>query len=230
LTAKGQPGIRGNKAGGRFGRLLVLGRIPTTCKGTSKYVCMCDCGTRVIVLSGSLAGGHTKSCGCLQREAAVLARTTHGQTRGGKSPEYLSWLGMRHRCYYERDKRYEIYGGRDIKVCDRWLESFENFYADMGPRPSSKHSLDRIDNDGNYEPGNCRWATATEQVRNRSTSVSVMWDGRTQSLTEWAAETGLTYRILSDRLRRGWSVERAFTTPKVGEQSEGWLERAGKVY
>lgn len=145
-----------------------------------------------------------------------VATTTHGMW---KTAEWRSWSGMRQRCR-PGDKDYANYGGRGIVVCDRWTESFENFYADMGPKPSPRHSLDRIDVNGHYEPGNCRWATASEQALNRRTSVMVEFRGEALPLKEWAQRTGIEYNLLSQRLSRGWSIEKALTVdPKAYRRS-----------
>src|SRR5690606_6056327 len=135
----------------------------------------------------------------------------HAMTR---SPEYRAWQHMRERCSNPRVHNYHRYGGRGIKVCDRWANSFENFLADMGPRPSPEHSLDRYPNpDGDYEPGNCRWATPEQQTRNRRTNKILSFKGREQTLTDWCQELDLEPSIVSTRLRRGWTVERALNTP-----------------
>jgi hypothetical protein len=129
------------------------------------------------------------------------------------TPEYNVWYGMRQRCSYAKHSTYRLYGGRGIRVCDRWQHSFENFIADMGPRPSAEHSIDRIDNDGHYEPGNCRWALGRDQFRNMRTNRHLTLNGRTQTMVEWARELSMDVRTLHTRLKKGWTVERALTTP-----------------
>lgn len=153
-----------NHTGQRFGRLVVLKDDPDR-----RYYCLCrcDCGTVKSVRAGSLREGSIVSCGCRMRETGRengRVMTTHGKTH---TPEYRAWLQMRNRCYRPNHTGYKYWGGRGIVVCTRWKDSFEAFFADMGLKPSPKHSLDRINNDGNYEPNNCRWATPAEQVANR---------------------------------------------------------------
>ncbi len=130
----------------------------------------------------------------------MAASQTHGLSG---LPEYGIWVNMRLRCGSPRNKSFDNYGGRGIRVCDRWLESFEAFLGDMGRRPSPKHSIDRIDVNGNYEPGNCRWATRTEQGRNRRNNTRVTFDGREQTISEWAQERGISEGTISARLRHG---------------------------
>jgi hypothetical protein len=135
---------------------------------------------------------------------------THGMT---KTRTYQAWLHMKQRCYCLSTPKYPLYGGRGITVCARWLNSFENFLSDMGERPSPKHSLDRIDGDGDYTPDNCRWATYEEQWQTRRDRQPITYAGRSQLLPAWAQETGIGYGVLKSRLRLGWTVERALTTP-----------------
>lgn len=146
--------------GSKFHRLTVIERVAQDGKGPVKWLCRCNCGKEIVVESYQLTTGGTKSCGCLRVENFVGMSTKHGMR---KAPEYNSWDAMIQRCCNPNTKRYHYYGGRGITVCERWRNSFENFYADMGPKPTPKHSIDRINNDGNYEPGNCRWATQSEQ-------------------------------------------------------------------
>lgn len=152
----------------RFGRLIALQRVSPyiSPKGNkySKWLCICDCGRCSEHHQSTLLRGYTKSCGCLGDESRVTRSVTHGKSKTKVNRAYLK---MKERCFNEKDKNFNLYGGRGITICDRWLESFENFLEDMGEPPSLKHSLDRIDVNGNYEPHNCRWATNTQQARNK---------------------------------------------------------------
>lgn len=163
--------------GQTFGDLTVLaeGRrrpIPSGQK-PRRWICHCACGNFSCTTTGQLRSGRSRSCGCLISKTVIKRCTKHGfGTRKNKCVEYRTWKAMRKRCSNPKFEDFKYYGGRGIKVCDRWNE-FTNFYADMGPRPSSTHSIDRIDVNGNYEPTNCRWATPTEQSRNRRNVKSV---------------------------------------------------------
>lgn len=151
-------------AGQQFGKLTVIERDSSAYQGVATWFCHCDCGGKLSVSGASLRKGNTKSCGCLSLEKTTKRFTKHGKA---KSPEHNAWRHMRSRCYNPNGRNYKNWGGRGITVCERWLESFENFYADMGDRPTPKHSLDRINVNGNYEPSNCRWATTKEQRINQ---------------------------------------------------------------
>lgn len=156
--------------GKRFQRWTVLredGYTEGKNKRYYRYLCICDCGTILSVIGRNLRKGITESCGCFQKERAAAAQEKHGHSpRTGATRTYYSWTAMIGRCSRPNNCGYKWYGARGIRVCDRWLNSFENFLEDMGERPKGK-SLDRINNDGNYEPSNCRWATQKEQIRNQ---------------------------------------------------------------
>lgn len=158
---------RSELTGQTFGRLTVLRRNGVDKNNGSLWLCICACGKEHTVLGASLSRGIIKSCGCLRVDVVRARSTTHGQTSGKKvSPEYVSWAAMITRCGNPNQKDWHSYGGRGIIVCERWRESFENFLEDMGKKPKGL-TLDRIDVNGNYEPGNCRWATSQEQTANK---------------------------------------------------------------
>jgi hypothetical protein len=153
--------------GQRFGKLIAVRRDGSDARGEAVFLCVCDCGNSRRVRSSMLRGGLTRSCGCWKPKRNGALK--HGHTVNSTwSPEYHAWHDAKQRCENPRNKQYESYGGRGIKMCDRWRDSFENFLADMGLKTSSRHSLDRFpDNDDDYKPGNCRWATAKQQRANQ---------------------------------------------------------------
>lgn len=161
-------------SGRRFGRIVVLREDGRDKHNKPLWMCLCDCGKERTVLGNSLSRNKTKSCGCLQSEVVTNMSTKHGHAkRGHETTEHIIWSLMIQRCTNPSSTNYKYWGGRGINVCERWLHSFEAFYADMGERPSKKYSLDRIENDGNYEPSNCKWSTRTEQRMNqRRTKIS----------------------------------------------------------
>lgn len=201
-----------------FGRLTVVQRVENNKRGEARWQCQCSCGGKVVALSYSLTSGHTQSCGCLQRErtsaAAKISSRTHGES---KCPEWISWHSMRARCQYPTSINFERYGGRGVRVCDRW-EKYENFLADMGRKPSPSHTLDRIDPDGDYEPSNCRWASKIEQANNRRDNAIVVIDGRRETLRNAVRAAGSVVSITSAvrRIKRGWSHLDAVSIPARG--------------
>ncbi len=211
----------------RFGRLVVLGLATKTPGNPNRrWGAQCDCGLLTVVFGMDLTSGRTLSCGCLRRDIlkAHPPPLVHGQAkRLGKRPssEYIAWSGIRARCLNINDKAYPQYGGRGIKICERWSR-FENFFADMGCRPSPQHSIDRYpDNNGNYEPSNCRWATPGQQARNRRSSRFLSFRGETLTLAAWTEKMSIPYGTLRRRLERGWKTDRALTTPVDATRRNG---------
>ncbi len=202
--------------GRRFGRLVVI------CLGARRPVlwsCVCDCGSSVVVRSSPLRDGRTKSCGCYMRDRASEVHQSHGMTN---SAEYRIWSLMKDRCLNVDGKAYPEWGGRGIALCDAWHD-FEGFYADMGPRPSPEHQLDRKDNDGPYSPDNCRWATRIEQANNKRNNVILEVRGVAQSVARWAAQVGVSEFMIHKRLWRGWEAEEAIFTPSRAQRK--WRRR-----
>lgn len=202
--------------GKRFGRLVILEKAHnslTIGQTRARWVCQCDCGRIHEVHGRALTKRHwpTRSCGCLHAEAAARngrkALFVHGES---KSDEYRTWRAMLTRCRNQNAPNFKDYGGRGITVCTRWLY-FRSFLADMGRRPSSSHTIGRIDNNGSYEPSNCTWMTRREQARNRRSNKLISYCGRTVALWKLAEETGLPYQTLKRRFQRGWLAEKALT-------------------
>ena len=191
--------------GDAFGRLTVTGYAETI-KYVRRLLVSCSCGSELIVKIYDLHDGTTKSCGCLQRDAFHSTITKHGHHG---TPEYRIWKGIRSRCYTPSSRGYKTYGARGIVMCDRWRSDFMAFLSDMGPRPSDKHSIDRIDGNGNYDPGNCRWATVYTQTRNKKNNVWIELGGRRMCLNDWARETGISRGTIRSRIKRGLPPEQA---------------------
>lgn len=190
--------------GQTFGRLTTIKRLENHHKSKkAMWLCVCTCGNESQVKSDQLRTGKTQSCGCLQRDRTGDAARTHG---GSGTSEHRIWKLMRDRCKNVKSPSYPYYGGRGILVCDRWGD-FKNFLEDVGPRPSAKHSIDRINNDGNYEPSNCRWATRKQQMRNTRANAMITSGGVTKSMAAWAEDLGVSYWAIRARRHRGWPTE-----------------------
>jgi len=200
--------------GAKFSRLTVIGApFKLDARRNAKWhvQCRCECGRMKSVMSLLLVTGHTKSCGCYRGRKGEqnLGNRKHGLSHG---VEWAAYYEMLRRCNQEHHPQHKNYGGRGIKVCDRWAGSFESFYADMGPRPDGT-TLDRIEVDGNYEPGNCRWATPAQQANNRRSNRYVEAFGETLTVSEWSARKGIASATIIRRLNKGWPAEKALTAP-----------------
>lgn len=177
--------------------------------------CRCDCGAEVVVRVSMLKSGNTKSCGCLHRETIPSYRT-HG---GRHTPEYSAWHALKARSLNPKDKDFNLIGGAGVAVCARWKDSFENFLADMGPRPSDKHVLVRYpDPHGNFEPGNCMWSTHIVRARHRRNAIQVVYDGESMPLREACARVGIHPHVVSKRKCAGWHQSRWFEPVKGTER------------
>lgn len=199
-------------AGSRFGRLVLIGvSAKRTSDNRTLHEFRCDCGASAFALLKYAIAGATRSCGCLRSELVASRAAQRNRTHGmSDRPEWHIWSSLRRRCF---DLSHPHYGGRGIQVCERWANSFEAFLEDMGPRPTARHSIDRIDNNGNYEPSNCRWATATQQCRNTRVNRLLPFNGEMLCLADVAERVGISSGTLAHRLGDGWSIEDALNTP-----------------
>jgi hypothetical protein len=202
-----------------YGKIEILG----VRSGSRRRVfawCRCECGKEWQSIRHKVVSGKTKTCGCSRRKKmsaeARMLMSKHGETSGGKlTPEYNSWVKLRNRCNNPKHHAYHLYGGRGIKVCQRWQESFTAFLEDMGRKPSPKHSIDRINGDGDYCPENCRWATAREQNNHLSSRRELTVNGVTLSVSDWARRLGVKPNMLYMRIKKGWDAERIVSTPNT---------------
>lgn len=197
-----------NLVGKKIGRLTVIKRADDNRHGGTMWVCRCECGNELTVFAGNLSRKNTRSCGCLKKEIVKTVNLIHGMT---ESREYSSWLAMKGRCkkdYFESC----FYFDRGIKVCDRWINSFENFYKDMGDRPPNT-SIDRIDNSKGYSPDNCRWASIKEQADNRRSNIKITYNGVSGSPEYWSKVIKISRSTIVARKYRGWSDEMIVNTP-----------------
>lgn len=200
--------------GRTYGRLTVV-RFHEM-RGRRKFwECLCECGGVSYCDGGNLKNGSTKSCGCLQKEMAAKRNRSHGESSiKGKTKEYSTWVDVKTRCYNQKEDSYKYYGGKGIKMCERWIDSYENFLADMGRAPSPQHSIERNDSNKDYAPENCRWATIIEQMNNTSRTRRVSFNGIIKPFSVWCRELNLNKDMVYQRIHRlKWSVEDAFTKP-----------------
>lgn len=193
-----------DRAGDRYGMLTVIARAENY-RGNAQWRCQCECGRVKTYIGQDLARGKVRSCGCNN----PMYATEHGMA---STPTYRAWISMRSRCFNPKVKSYKDYGGRGITVSDRWKDSFPNFLADMGPRPL-RHTLERTDNEKGYSAENCKWATWKENLNNRRSSRFVEIDGRRLTVAQWCEELGVPRARVQERMKWGWPVERALTTP-----------------
>ncbi len=204
-------GTRLHLLGQRFGRLTVQADILDTPPPKNRRLhCTCDCGQSLITTVNALRTGKTRSCGCLRRDVARSSNTTHGRS---KTPEWKAWCEIKQRCLNPSNHAYADYGGRGIRLHPPWVRDFAAFYDAIGPRPSPQLTLDRIDNDKGYVPGNLRWATRTEQLRNCRSNHRVQYQGDSLTIAELAERTGQPYQRLWRRIQDGWAIEDAVTLP-----------------
>lgn len=210
----------------KFNKLLVLKRSPKR-SSCAYWVCQCDCGNIKTISSNSLKSGQI-SCGCSKYEGAAergrfvgkLPKTHCKMLTLKFKKEYLTWNNIKARCKQKKLRCYSSYGGRGIKVCESWINNFEQFLNDMGPAPTPKHTIDRINNDGNYEPENCRWATRNVQALNTSKNLFFEKNGLRMSITQWSKYLGGAPQLIRMRLTKGWTLEDALSTPVKKSQKD----------
>jgi len=214
--------------GSRYGRLVAIEQVPNESRNMPTWRFQCDCGTEVVRLAGHVRQGRCLSCGCLRREVAGQKATTHGKHGG---PNYKLWRKMWGRCTVPTVSHYDRYGGRGIRVCERW-QDFNLFLEDMGPRPTG-YTIERIDNNGDYEPGNCRWASRTDQANNRSVTRWVITPEGRLPLAKYAQLQKESYGTIASRYCRATKlheIEARFLEPKPREQTIAAMSEARRKY
>lgn len=213
--------VRNDLSGQTFGRLHVLGVDDRESRHTY-FLCQCDCGNIISTRSDALTSGATVSCGCKKREQDRVNLTAHHSHKMSGSRIYGTWIGMKMRCYNKRDTKYYRYGGRGISVCDEWRNSFKSFYEwSIENGYSEELTIDRINNDGNYEPSNCRWSTMSEQCNNRSSCVYLTIGNSTRTITEWCSIFEVDPSVVFARHKRigFYSVESLFRPTRGGDDA-----------
>ena len=205
------------QVGDKYGRLIIIKEIERDKHNKRCVQCLCDCGNKIEIEFQSLRSGNTTSCGCYWSEVVRKVNITHGMTY---APLYNTWRGMKERCFNHKASNYSNYGGRGISICDVWIsfEAFSKWALANGYRDNL--TIERKDNDGDYEPDNCRWATRLEQNNNRRTNHMVTYQGKTKSIAEWSRITGINYNTLRDRIKQNWPIKQAIFTP-VGSVKTG---------
>lgn len=207
-------GARIDMVGQRFGAQEVIAAAGVDKHGQALWLTRCGCGNERPVQGSKLRKGESISCGCMKPVLSAIAATRHGNAaRGRLTPEYRVWSNLIFRCENAGGKSWEDYGGRGIRVCERWRRDFGAFLMDMGPKPSPKHEIDRIDVNGDYDPMNCRWVTRAVNARNKRNNRYLEAFGQRKLLVEWAEDLGAHASVISGRLSLGWSVEDAVTKP-----------------
>jgi hypothetical protein len=189
-----------NLTGQTFGRLTVVRRQENTKEGIAKWECLCECGKYTICRGSRLRSGETKSCGCIYPGTSIR-------------PEYRTWQSMKDRCLNPNNRQFKDYGGRGVRMYDNWIESFTEFYKYVGPKPTSNHTIDRINNNIGYFPGNVKWSTVKEQNNNKRNNLIITFNNKSATLAQWAEFIGISKDILNQRIHRGWPIEKAFTHP-----------------
>jgi hypothetical protein len=215
------------KIGTVFGRLTVIaGPFKSGNNRKLEWQCRCICGNEKPVRGSNLRNGNSQSCGCLSREISRAIHTRHGEGKSGQtSPEYRTWCGIRRRCLDVNATAYSRYGGRGITIHPAWVNSFKAFLASVGRKPGPQYTIERNDNNGNYEPGNVRWATHAEQNRNYSRNRILTINGLTMCASDWADRVGLPRAVVLGRLESGWSATDAVFLPKGGKKMLELLKR-----
>ncbi len=194
--------------GQSFGKWTVLFRMHSKESTSAVWKCRCSCGSTLNIYGSALRAQKTLSC------RACRMNIIRKEICNEDKPEYKSWDGLKQRCSNPNNASFNRYGELGVTVCERWKHSFDNFLADMGPKPSAQHSIDRKDNNGNYEPGNCRWATKKEQARNRTNNKCITFENKTLTISEWAEITNIAPTNITRRLKSGWTIEKTLTHPE----------------